>query len=43
MQQDGLGVPPPTSWAQGLTPAQQREWLVDCYRCARGAAPAMLA
>ena len=26
------GVPGPASWAAGLGPRQQQEWLVDCYR-----------
>eukprot|EP00884_Botryococcus_braunii_P016908 jgi/Botrbrau1/3900/Bobra.0183s0121.1 len=25
-------VPPPQAWANRLSPAKQREWLVDCYR-----------
>ncbi|KAF6261090.1 hypothetical protein COO60DRAFT_1682349 [Scenedesmus sp. NREL 46B-D3] len=27
-----VGVRDPAAWADGLTPAQQTEWLVDCYR-----------
>lgn len=26
------GLPAPSSWAIGLSPAEQHEWLIDCYR-----------